>query len=314
MSTTKRSSLLFESLVYPSVTNFNLNSLSNTITLLHPTLKFRFTFKNERTVSNYTYTQRSNFNEYFSRESGITNFFFIHSIDIPLYLKPSSQRLNILVGEDERRLVNLLMKDGKRDHNTKIFTQVFLEAHFRPQVNHLLNLTPDILNYLHLFGLWKLKHDFKIGGTSSINFSSLLSTLEEGWSESQVTVWQKLLTFNQFNFTFNSFFKDHLPLFSFYVQKTDKNILKYSRGRSNKYSLVWKYVPSYNRKRVVSHWLKKEVKLQKHLNYKKRLEKVTELFLFNPSTTLTARLRRFVHRFVFIKYKKRLLKPLNAKS
>lgn len=314
MSTNKRSSLLFESIIYPSTTNLNLEGLLDTTTLPHPTPKSRFTFKNRWTTLNYVYTRRQNFNAYFSRESGITNFFFIHNIDIPLYLKPSPQRLNILAGEDERRLVNLLMKDGKRDNNIKTFTQVFLESHFRPQVNHLLNLTPDILNYLALFGSPTLNHDFKTGGVLSINFPTLLTTLEEGWVESQLTVWQKLLTFNQFTFTFNSFFKDYLPLFSFYVQKTDKNILKYSRGRSSKYSLVWKYVPSYNRKRVVSHWLKKEVKLQKHLNYKKRLAKVTELFLFNPSATLTARLRRFVHRFVFIKYKKRLLKPLNAKG
>merc|ERR1712137_1183939 len=99
------------------------------------------------------------------------------------------------------------MKDGKRDNNIKTFTQVFLESHFRPQVNHLLNLTPDILNYLALFGSPTLNHDFKTGGVLSINFPTLLTTLEEGWVESQLTVWQKLLTFNQFTFTFNSFFK-----------------------------------------------------------------------------------------------------------
>ena len=97
-------------------------------------------------------------------------------------------------------------------------------------------------------------------------------------------------------------------------KQTIKSILKYSRGKSSKYSLVWKYVPQYKRKRIVSHWLKKEIKLQKSLNYQSRVEKAVEVLLLNPKASLTNRLRRFVHKFVFHKYKKKLLKTLNVKN
>ena len=39
----------------------------------------------------------------------------------------------------------------------------------------------------------------------------------------------------------------HIPLFSFYVKKVDKLKRKHSRGKSGKYSIIWKYIPRYKR-------------------------------------------------------------------
>jgi hypothetical protein len=92
--------------------------------------KFHFTPVEGIAIANATYTRSLEFNKYFLRESALVNFFFTHSVDIPLYLKASKTRLNILTGEDERRLTNLLMMHGKKDQNLKVFTQTFLLTHF----------------------------------------------------------------------------------------------------------------------------------------------------------------------------------------
>lgn len=42
-------------------------------------------------------------------------------------------------------------------------------------------------------------------------------------------------------------------LFSFYVYKVDKSIYKNSRGKSGKFTFVWKYVAPYKRSLLVSH-------------------------------------------------------------
>lgn len=256
------------------------------------------------------------FNRYFLRESALVNFFFTHSVDIPLYLKSSKTRLNILAGEDERRLTNLLMMHGKKDQNLKVLTQTFLLTHFLGLPDQATGFTSALFRYIHTASLDLGLQDLITQERYVSQFESLLLGLTESelQPEPYSEFWKQSLTFNPFNYAFRSLFAKNLPMFAFYVQKTDKNILKYSRGRSSKYSLIWKYVPHYNRKRVVSHWLKKEVKLQKAFKYNRRLEKVLELFLFDPSSTLTSKLRRFVHKFVFYKYKKRLLKPLNAKN
>jgi hypothetical protein len=40
---------------------------------------------------------------------------------------------------------------------------------------------------------------------------------------------------------------EYVPLFSFYVKRVDKLKRKHSRGKSGKYSIVWKYIPKYKR-------------------------------------------------------------------
>lgn len=41
------------------------------------------------------------------------------------------------------------------------------------------------------------------------------------------------------------------PLFLFHIYKINKFIRKYSRGKSGKYTLVWKYIPIYKRQFII---------------------------------------------------------------
>ena len=77
-----------------------------------------------------------------------------------MYLKPVKDRLNILHGEDERRLTNLLMLNGKKNSNLKAITAAFFhgitflglnrENYFTGTLVTYLNLTRLVQNYNNL--------------------------------------------------------------------------------------------------------------------------------------------------------------------
>ena len=114
--------------------------------------------------------------------------------------------------------------------------------------------------------------------------------------------------------TMLSYFKTYNPIFSFYVRKVDKNIRKNSRGKSGKYSLVWKYVPLYKRMYTVMRWFIKDIKFQKGKTFRERLYKAFGLFIHNPENTFMGKCRKFNHFFVFLNFKKSLVKTLKSTS
>ena len=58
-------------------------------------------------------------------------------------------------------------------------------------------------------------------------------------------------------FDYNTVFFKQLkalePLFLFYIYKVDKSIFKNSRGRSGKFTFIWKYITPYKRNLLVFH-------------------------------------------------------------
>jgi hypothetical protein len=57
-----------------------------------------------------------------------------------------------------------------------------------------------------------------------------------------------------YNTVFFKQLKSLEPLFLFYIYKVDKSIFKNSRGRSGKFTFIWKYITSYKRNLLVFHW------------------------------------------------------------
>jgi hypothetical protein len=112
----------------------------------------------------------------------------------------------------------------------------------------------------------------------------------------------------------NDELKRYLPLFSFYIRKVDKLKRKHSRGKSGKYSIVWKYVPQYRRLLTVIRWLTRDVKFQKPKTLFSRILQSIETLLFDRSNHLIFKFRNFVHHFVFQHHKKTLLKHLRSTS
>ena len=131
---------------------------------------------------------------------------------------------------------------------------------------------------------------------------------------------QHLLTgtscaYNQKLFLKNTLFEklaEFNPVFSFYIKSVSKTLRKNSRGKSGKYMLVWKYVPIYKRLFLTMRWFLKSLRFQRARGFYGRLVRIIEDFLLNPDQTFVSKLRKFTHKFVFLKHRQTLMKTLKT--
>lgn len=64
------------------------------------------------------------------------------------------------------------------------------------------------------------------------------------------------------------------PIFAYFIYSVDKNIRKYSRGKSGKYVFVWKYIAAYKRVQLAMKWIAKDVKFAQDRTIRKRVFRV----------------------------------------
>ena len=88
-------------------------------------------------------------------------------------------------------------------------------------------------------------------------------------------------------------------LFSFYVYKVDKNIYKNSRGKSGKFTFVWKYVAPYKRNLLINHWLMKEVRISPGKTLQERVDYVLGNFIVSPEKTWIWKINKFSMNYVY---------------
>ena len=253
---------------------------------------------------------------YFARESRLINFFLSLNVDVPVHLKKHKYFYTIPFGGRHDKFLNILMDGGKKEKNLRYVLTSFKKFVHLNSTLPYFKLYP--FSWLYQYPLIS-ENVLNIKNELSMPVKSLSTILPYNYGLfRQDYPSQSVLTHSQ-NFSIldiilSTVLKKFTPAFSFYVQKVDKNIFKYSRGKTGKYSLIWKYVPSFSRVNVVFHWLTRDIKLQKAHTYEKRILKALDLIFFKPSSSLTSKLRYFVHRFVFQKYKKQLLSSLNVKG
>ena len=82
-------------------------------------------------------------------------------------------------------------------------------------------------------------------------------------------------------------------LFSFYIYKVDKHIYKNSRGRSGKFTFIWKYLPPYKRVSRIVYWLLKDVRTTPGKTLQERLNTVLFNFLRSPHNSLIWKIKKF---------------------
>lgn len=93
--------------------------------------------------------------------------------------------------------------------------------------------------------------------------------------------------------------KKMMPIFSFYIYRVDKKIFKNTRGKSGKFTFIWKYVASYKRLFLVMHWLMKELKVTPGRTIHDRLSQVMSTILTSPESTWMWRVKKFSHNYVY---------------
>ncbi len=243
----------------------------------------------------------------FLRRSTITSFFITNMVDMPICFKKSKSLYTKTFELPLLKFINLIMRRGLREKTLRDITFTFYNffQKFFAKSNLNYNKWYVIYNFLSLT-CYNDDGSFTnnlLNKPLDLNSKHVLT--ESGYSFNNSLFFKKGL-FSKLN--------DYTPLFSFYVRKVDKSIRKNSRGKSGKYTIIWKYVPLYKRLYVTMRWFLKDLKFQKFKTFDERLFKTIETFLFTPELSFVYKLRKFTHFFVFQNHKKTLLKTLKSTS
>ena len=246
----------------------------------------------------------------FMRQSTIKSFFNSQLVDIPICFRKSKSIYTLTFEIPILKTMNILMRSGLRGRVLKALTFSF--HYIFSRLN--LDLTPN--SYFHWTLLQQVINslivDAKFNFKSPIMESDLsLPLYADNRLEASHYYRNYKSTINHLLF---ENLKTYVPIFSFYIRKVDKSIRKNSRGKSGKYMIIWKYVPTYKRLYVVIRWFLRDLKFQKVKEFENRLIKILEIFLFTPQLSFLVRLRKFVHNFVFQNFKQTLLKHLKSTS
>lgn len=248
----------------------------------------------------------------FLRKSTITSFFMVNMIDMPVCFKKSKSLYSKTFEIQTLKFTNMIMRAGLRGKAVKGVTLGFTKCFHNIISNY------NVEGFVNWRFLYTFLQSTYLNTDSQLNSNYLKPYSEffldfygktiinaDGWSDNK--------TFDLKNLLFDRLLKQ-APLFSFYIRSVDKSIRKNSRGKSGKYTIIWKYVPVYKRLYITSRWLLKDLKFQKFKTFNERLIKTLEIFLLTPHLSFVARLREFTHTFVFQNYKKSLLKTLKSTS
>lgn len=258
---------------------------------------------NEEVASYFTYLRKSTF----------ISFFINNMIDVPICFKKSIQIRTKNFELPLLKFSNLIMKQGKREQTVRL-----LFTSFRLFLNDLkkekLLLNTELYDWISLYIIinsffWQYFENVKIhsGLPNEANLELLYNNF--------LTTNRKLIngTFFIKNFLLSRL--SHVaPVFSYFIYSVDKNIRKYSRGKSGKYVFIWKYVATYKRLYIAMKWITKDIKFQQNKKISQRLINTFKNLTLTPETSFAWKSKIFSHNYVFKNFKKTLMSNLKTIS
>lgn len=230
----------------------------------------------------------------FLANSTFVSFFRSNLIDIPRCFKITKSMRRPKNEIMLLKLNNYLMRGGKRHKTLNLLNSILsdyragivqVESH-KPYSNLDWKTIFISLNYMWFSGhgyieFPNIKHE-PLPYDHQCHFPT--KDINEEWSL------KKWLLIN---------LKKMLPLFSFYIYRVDKKIFKNTRGKSGKFTFIWKYVASYKRLFLVMHWLMKELRVTPGRTIRDRLTQVVNTILTSPESTWMWRVKKFSHNYVY---------------
>ena len=244
----------------------------------------------------------------FLRRSTITSFFASNMVDMPVCFKKSKSLYSKTFELPLLKFTNMLMRAGKRGQTVKHVTLSFTQCFH--QIIRLSNSNAFVTWHTLLSSLKNVGMDSTTTSSDVIVTNNLL--LETHYLTSGDDVEEESVSYIK-TLLFDKLSK-YTPLFGFYIRRVDKSIRKNSRGKSGKYTMIWKYVPVYKRLYMTTRWLLKDLRFQKLKTFPERLIKTLETFLLTPHLSFVCKLRKFTHFFVFQNFKNTLLRSLRSTS
>jgi hypothetical protein len=105
-----------------------------------------------------------------------------------------------------------------------------------------------------------------------------------------------------------------VPLFSYFVNSVDKNVRKYSRGKSGKYSFVWRYIPSYKRTYLTFRWVLKDIRFSTSKTFDERLVNSFFSLTNEPEKSFAWKSKNYTYAYIFKNFRKTLMQNLRTTS
>lgn len=237
----------------------------------------------------------------FLKNVTFTNFFKSSNVDVPRCFRKTKTIRRPINEVEILKLNNYLMRHGKRSKTFK-FLSNSLNTSFDKYIdeNRFEFLTyPNwkelflTLNYMSYSS-----SKYQIFNRSSIEFDNYgYKLLPEGSHLNFKWLLNPVIVDNIYNM---------LPMFSFYIYKVDKKIFKNTRGKSGKFTFIWKYVAQYKRSFLVMHWLMKEMRLKPGRSLQNRVDGAIESLVFTPKKTWIWKVKKFSHNYVYYNCRKSL--------
>jgi len=245
----------------------------------------------------------------------LSSFFTAQRIDIPLCFKKSKSLYGPTMITPQVRLLTMLMRSGRRAYILKNYSTAVQSLSSRLFIKPTeIDLNSYWRFYYRLFTETKFMQ--RVSSPESLLWAKQ-GTSDEYYDQYNQRVMSPSFEVRSHLRLQSLLYKEwlkYLPIFSFYVRKVDKMKRKHSRGKSGKYTILWKYVPKYKRFITVLKWFVRDVRFQKASTFHGRLLRSLETLLFDTTSNLVYKFRNFVHSYVFQHHKKTLLKSLRSVS
>lgn len=167
-------------------------------------------------LDNYYFTDDFHYESFFFfKNSSYISFFLNNMIDVPVCFKKSKSLKRKSFELPILKLFNLIMLKGKKEKTFKILFKNYFSNFFEINNSGFFNL---YLNSIHFF--FNNSKPFIVK-----NDSSFLTN-------------NGLLSETLFKCDFLKILNKIIPIFAYHVYSVDKNVRKYSRGKSGKYIFV----------------------------------------------------------------------------
>jgi hypothetical protein len=249
-------------------------------------------------LDSYATSQNKDSFEYL-RYSAFNQFFSSSKVDTPRCLLNTWSSRRHVNKHLLLKLSNYITRKGKRQQVIRLLLNAVSLA-YPKHLNHLVN-----------------QH-------TSLSWQTIFTILATSHYTSSYTQFPYNLKYtNIYNLTYDKLGKEHnnfldmrnvaltninsvAPIFSFYIYKVDKAIYKNSRGKSGKYTFIWKYLPPYKRRQLVLSWIAKEIKTQTGRTLDDRINSIVDTICFSPNLLFINKVQAFSTNYVYRNARKSL--------
>jgi hypothetical protein len=104
------------------------------------------------------------------------------------------------------------------------------------------------------------------------------------------------------------------PIFNYFIYSVDKNVRKYTRGKSGKYIFIWKYIAPYKRHYLMCRWFLKELKFDESRSIDKRFHNLFNLLTYDIKQTYAWKAKNYTYAFIFKNFRKTFMTSLRTVS